>query len=133
MIIATTTSPDGRFVAAHTRGSDRFALYPVDDGEPHPIPGLAIGDMPLRFSTDGAALFVLEAPETPARLKVVRLDLATGRKSAWLDLRPSDAAAFIPYRQGGMSRNIDIASDGRSYLYSYSRASSDLYIVDGLR
>ena len=63
----------------------------------------------------------------------MRLDLATGRKSAWLDLRPSDAAAFIPYLQGGMSRNIDIASDGRSYLYSYSRASSDLYIVDGLR
>ena len=61
---ATTTSPDGRFVAAHAIGADRFALYPVDGGEPHPIPGLAIGDMPLRFSTDGTALFVLEAPET---------------------------------------------------------------------
>jgi DNA-binding winged helix-turn-helix (wHTH) protein len=134
VLIATTISPDGRFVAAHPIGADRFALYPIDGGEPHAIPGLAIGDMPLRFSTDGAALFVSEAMETRARLKVVRLDLATGRKSAWLDLEPADPAAFIVSDpQGFVARNIDITPDGRSYLYSYSRVVSDLYIVDGLR
>jgi serine/threonine protein kinase/DNA-binding winged helix-turn-helix (wHTH) protein len=134
VMIATTTSPDGRFVAAHTVGADRFALYPVDGGEPHAIPGLAIGDMPLRFSTDGTALFVFEALETRARLKVVRLDLASGGKSAWLDLRPADPAAFIlSDPRGIVARNIDIAPDGRSYLHSYSSVVSDLYIVDGLR
>jgi hypothetical protein len=33
----------------------------------------------------------------------------------------------------GIERSIDITPDGRSYLYSYSRVVSDLYIVDGLR
>ena len=46
VISATTTSPDGRFVAAHTVGADRFALYPVDDSEPHPIPGSPLAICP---------------------------------------------------------------------------------------
>jgi serine/threonine protein kinase/DNA-binding winged helix-turn-helix (wHTH) protein len=132
---ATTTSPDGRFVAAHAIGADRFALYPVDGGEPHPIPGLAIRDVPLRFRADGAALFVSE-PWLGAgtSLGIVRLDLATGRKSAWLDLRLPDTAAFLRTDpQGRPAQGIDITPDGRSYLYSYTRVVGDLYIVDGLR
>jgi hypothetical protein len=129
---ATTTSPDGRFVAAYA-GAGRFALYPVTGGEPQPIPGLAVGDMPLRFSTDGAALFVASV-RTRTRLGVVRLNLATGRKSPWLDLRPADPAAFIATDpQGMIAKGIDITPDGRSYLYTYSRVVGDLYIVDGLR
>ena len=59
-LVATTVSADGRFVAAHTGDADRYLLYPIDGGEPHPIPGIALGDIPLRFTADGAALFVSE-------------------------------------------------------------------------
>ncbi len=137
--IAMTTSPDGRLVAAQAIGADRFVLYPVDGGEPQPIQGLANGDLPLRFSTGGAGLFVSEGPAgTRSGRGIVRLDLATGRKSPWLGLRPADPASLGPRaRMGvigkGIERSIDITPDGRSYLYSYSRVVSDLYIVDGLR
>jgi hypothetical protein len=36
---------------------------------------------------------------------------------------------YASWPSGGM----DITPDGRSYLYSYSRFLSDLYIIDGLR
>ena len=110
-------------------------LYPVDGGEPRPIQGLANGDLPLRFSTGGAGLFVSEGPAgTRSKDGIVRLDLATGRKNPWLGLRPADAASLGRMVNGkGIERSIDITPDGRSYLYSYSRVISDLYIVDGLR
>jgi WD40 repeat protein len=130
----TTISPDGRFVAA--RGADRFVLYPLDGGEARAIPGLVTGDVPLRFSTDGTALFVAESPSSvPSSHGVARLDLATGRKTPWVTLGPLDPTAMLP--RGGYaswpSGGMDITPDGRSYLYSYSRFLSDLYIIDGLR
>jgi hypothetical protein len=137
--IATTASPDGRLVAARAVGADRFVLYPVDGGEPRPILGLANGDLPLRFSTGGAGLFVWEGlAGTRSGRGIVRLDLATGRKKPWLGLGPADPASLGPRAQmgvigKGIERSIDITPDGRSYLYSYSRVVSDLYIVDGLR
>jgi eukaryotic-like serine/threonine-protein kinase len=135
--VATAVSPDGRFVAALTSDTDRYLLYPVDGGEPHSIPGIGAGDMPLRFTADGTALFVLERPVMVMRptLKIARLDMATGTKRAWLELRPPDPAGFIRifYPMGLTTRNIDLTADGRSYVYAYWRAVSDLYVVDGLR
>jgi hypothetical protein len=60
--------------------------------------------------------------------RVVRLDVANGRKTRWLDLAPPDAAGFW-----GSTSFVDIAPDGRSYVYSYWRIVSDLFVVDGLR
>jgi eukaryotic-like serine/threonine-protein kinase len=120
-------TPDGRFVAAAPIvGERRFALYPVGGGAPQPIPGIGAGDTPLRFSPDGASVYVLE-PSGPGN-RVVRLNLATGRKTPWLDLAPPDAAGFW-----GSTSFVDIAPDGRSYLYSYWRIVSDLFVVEGLR
>jgi hypothetical protein len=120
-------SPDGRFVAAVPLvGERRFALYPIGGGAPQPIPGLGVGDTPLRFSPDGASLYVLEPSESSNR--VVRLDLASGRKTRWLNLAPPDTAGFW-----GSTSFVDITPDGRSYLYSYWRIVSDLFVVDGLK
>ena len=60
-------------------------------------------------------------------MQVVRLDVATGRKELWKELVPADSAgvtevpAVIP------------TSDGRSYVYSYIRQLSDLYVVKGVK
>jgi hypothetical protein len=60
--------------------------------------------------------------------------MATGTKRAWLELRTPDPAGFIHANPMGLTtRNIDLTADGRSYLYSYWRVVSDLYVVDGLR
>jgi hypothetical protein len=58
----------------------------------------------------------------------VRLDLRTGRKSPWLTLELG-----LGDTSGMGLRGFDITPDGRSYLYSYGRFFSDLYVIDGLR
>jgi len=107
--------------------SNRFGLYPVTGGEPLLIPGISATDWPLRFNSDGTALFVSEAgaPFT-AGLRIVRLDLATGRREPILEITPPDS-------KGLRWQDVDITSNGGSYLYSYFRFLSELDIIDGLR
>jgi dipeptidyl aminopeptidase/acylaminoacyl peptidase len=122
---ASATSPDGRFVTALAAGADRFALYPVDGGAPRPIPGIGVGEWPLRFSPDGGSLLVWLRHDE--RVRVMRLDLATGRRSPWLDFAIADPTGVF------CANSVDVTPDGRSYLYSYWRYLSDLYVVEGLR
>ena len=127
MELTHAVSPDGLFVVAQAVGSGRFGLYPVAGGEPRSIPGINSTDWPLRFSSDGTALFVSEGrPPFAAGLAITRLDLATGRKTRFLDLTPPDS-------RGMCWRDADVTPDGASYLYTFSRFFSELYIIDGLR
>ncbi|MGH9316893.1 MAG: TolB family protein, partial [Thermoanaerobaculia bacterium] len=121
---ARTVSPDGKLVAA--RGPDqRLYLYPIAGGEPAPLPGLTADDTPVGWFADGRSLYVIRRRELPA--KVYRMDVATGLKELWRELMPSDSAGVT---------NISpplLASDGKSYAYSYVRTLSDLYLVEGLK
>jgi eukaryotic-like serine/threonine-protein kinase len=123
-----TISPDGEWVAACPfEPGSRFALYPVAGGESRPIPGLQPREIPLRWSGDGRSLFVRVPDETPLPVRIVRLDLATGRREPWLSIAPLDPA--------GVSSIADImlSADGRGYTYTYGRRLGDLYLVEGLR
>jgi hypothetical protein len=55
------------------------------------------------------------------------LDLATGRRTPWRQLAPADAAGV------GSLSSVLIAPDGKSYVYSYSRLTEDLYLAEGLK
>ena len=117
-------SPDGKRVAV--RGPDqRRYLYPLDVGEPTPIPGVTEEETPYSWSGDGRFLYVAQRRELPR--KVDRLEVATGRRERWKELRPADSAGVVSV--GG----IHITPDGRSYVYTYPRTLSDLYLVEGLK
>ena len=119
-----TISPDGRFVVA--AGPDqRIYLYPLAGGEPTPLPGSAPGDFPTRWTADGRAIFVYRRDQLP--VQVVRLDVATGRKELWKELVPADSAGVTEVAA------VIPTSDGRSYVYSYIRQLSDLYVVKGVK
>jgi serine/threonine protein kinase/DNA-binding winged helix-turn-helix (wHTH) protein len=123
----TAISPDGRFVTARATLTDLFRLYPLDGGEPRPIAGITDTDIPARFSTDGTALFVTEIQkDLPSQRRIARLDLTTGRRRPWLDLRSPDARSIC-------SAAVSVTPDGKSYLYCFVRFFSELYIIDGLR
>jgi serine/threonine protein kinase len=113
-------SPDGKFVI--TRDGE---MYPLEGGEPRPVPGLSRAERLLQWSADGKAIYVRNPEELPA--KVYRIDLTTGRRQLWKQLAPSDPSGVdeIPY--------ISITPDGKSYVYSYQRVLSDLYLVEGLK
>jgi len=119
-----TVSPDGKVFAAI--GPDRrHYLYPLEGSEPTALAGLSGLDLPIRWSADGRSLYVYRRGDLPA--KVYQVDVATGRKQLWRELMPADAA--------GVTDIVVVCPtpDGRSYVYSYSRILSNLYVVEGLK
>ncbi|MGA7382269.1 MAG: protein kinase [Terriglobales bacterium] len=117
-------SPDGQQVVGI--GPDEKAyIYPVAGGEPRAVPGFEVGQQPIQWSEDGKVIYIYKPGELPAR--VYRLDVATGHKTLWKELMPSDPA--------GVSRigPILLTMDGKSCVYGYHRILSDLYLVEGMK
>ncbi len=111
----------------------RVALGPVDGkvqlytskGEwIREVSGISEEEILLQWSSDGRELFLGSLLGLPA--KIWRLDLATGRRRLWKELRPADTV--------GVSRldSLCVAPDGSSYAYSFMRRlTSDLYLMEG--
>jgi eukaryotic-like serine/threonine-protein kinase len=117
-------SPDGKQVGAAQ--SDRKGyLFPVDGGEPRPIPQFPEGYIPVGWSEDGKSLFIYNPGDLPA--KVDRLNLTTGQRQPWRTLAPADAAGVTDIGP------ILITPNGNSYVYEYGRTLSDLYVVEGIK
>jgi Tol biopolymer transport system component/tRNA A-37 threonylcarbamoyl transferase component Bud32 len=119
-------SNDGRRVAAV--GPDQKAyIYSTDGGggEPTSIPGWGDNDEPCGWTEDDRGLYVYAHGELPAR--VVRLDLATGKREPFREVLPTDPAGVVTIVP------LLFTPDGRSYVYSYPRILSQLYVGEGLQ
>ena len=118
-------SPDGLWIVAYGEWSDDFFLVPISGGDAKSIPNTRDLDM-IRWAEDGKSLFCAVGGSIPAR--VVRVDVATGRREPWKDLAPPDLSGLIEIS------SVYLTPDGKSYVYSFGRAAtSDLYLVEGLR
>jgi Tol biopolymer transport system component len=118
-------SPDGLWVAAYGEWTEDVFLLPTSGGEPRSIPNTKDVDI-VRWTADGKALFAVETGSIPAR--VVRIDVATGRREQWKSLAPPELAGLI-----SISRVL-LTQDGKWYAYGSANASiSDLYLVEGLK
>ncbi|HET9795516.1 MAG TPA: hypothetical protein VFS34_13770, partial [Thermoanaerobaculia bacterium] len=116
-------SPDGRWVVA--QGMDHaFYLYPLEGGDPKPIPGLAPDDRPICWTPVGQDLYVFRRGSLPS--PVFLLELATGRKQPIKELMPPDAAGVVEIITASFT------PDAASYAYSYHRILSDLFLVEGV-
>jgi len=117
-------SPDGKSIVA--TGTDRkIAIYPAEPGEPRVVPGLEPEDIPLKWTADGASIFVYRPSAPP--LRVEKVEVATGRRTLWKEIRPPDPSGV---EQVGP---VQITPDETSYVYSYRRVLDDLYLATGLR
>jgi hypothetical protein len=117
-------SPDGKLVAAADMKTEKWALYPVDgNGDPRPIVGMHASEEVIGFDQTGLGLNVYTKG---LKLRVDRLDLATGKRSLVREIAPSDPT--------GVTRisTLQMTPDGRAYCYSFMTALSRLYMVDGL-
>jgi eukaryotic-like serine/threonine-protein kinase len=115
-------SPDGKWLVA-LDSEQRFWLFPLDGGPPGLLRALKTGDDPIRWSADGKYLFVANG-DVPAY--VYRVELATARRNLLFSLAPGDAAGVQSVWP------ICVTPDGKSYVYSYQRTLSDLYVVNGI-
>ena len=123
---AVLVSPDGRLLAGIGPTGD-FELRPVDGGQPRPIRGALPGDDPIQWSADGRFLYVKGVDDSS--LEFFRLNLATGRREPWKKIAVADPVGMI----GIQPAAVRITPDGRSYVYSYWRTLTELYLVDHLK
>ncbi len=120
-----TVSPDGRSLVAFRLGSGEALLVPLGGGEPRPVPGLARGEIALRWSSDGRSLYVaVDGGKLPR--EVALLELATGKRRPWRTIEPLDPAGVL-----GLNGLLPTA-DGRGYVYNARRTLSSLFLVEGL-
>jgi hypothetical protein len=115
-------SHDGESFVAPGAG-ERLMIHRIAGGEPIPMPGTAPGDWPIVWSDDGQFLFVY--PRGRTALTVDRVNVGTGERTAWLEVRPADPAGILDIFP------VWITGDGEHYAYSYRRCLSDLYLVSG--
>ena len=99
-------------------------IYPVSGGEPRALPGPTIQGLLLAWIKDG--LLVSDDPSLVALGRVFLVDPVSGRRKIWKDILPRDPAGIM------LMFRFAVTPDGRFYGYSWHRARSDLYLVDGL-
>ena len=116
-------SPDASRVALVGRDG-HAAIYPIAGGAPLAIPTIARGEFPVTWTADGRALLVAGPSNVPHR--VFRIDLSTGQRTLWKELRPPQVA-------GIRLSQVSVTPDGRSFLHMYSRLLSSLYVADGIK
>ena len=117
-------SPDGKAIVA-TGPDRRIAIYPVEPGEPRPVPGLAPDDSEIRWSADGHSLYAYNSLARPGVVDLV--DVQTGKRTPWKEFHPPDPAGVLEVAP------FLISPDGASYVYSYRRLLDELYVVTGLK
>jgi hypothetical protein len=117
-------SPDGQFIAAI--GPDQaIALYPLNGGDPRPIPGLETGFTAIGWTDRPGVLFV--SPEAlTRRVQVFRHDVATGRRELWREFGPTDPIG------SPLTLRLQVTPDGGQYAYLYFLPAAELYLIDGL-
>ena len=121
---ATLPTPDGKWILI--RGPDqKYSLLAVEGGDTRPVLGLEAMDTPIRWSSECRSLFAREA--AGPSLKVFRVEPYSGRRELWKEIMPSDPAGLLTFA------GIMLSADGKSYVYSYPRTLSDLYLADGLK
>jgi eukaryotic-like serine/threonine-protein kinase len=116
-------SPDGKRVAAQDPQGG-ITIYPANGGSAESVPDVQPGDVPIQWAPDENALLVGRR-EVPAR--VLTIDLKSGQRKLFKTFSPADPTGLFANQPPQFSRDL------KSYVYTYQRITSDLYVVDGLK
>jgi DNA-binding winged helix-turn-helix (wHTH) protein len=109
-------SPDGKSIAG------AGAIYPLDGGSPHAIPGLLPGEV-IEWTADPRYIYAYQVKQAP--VMVYRVNVLTGQREPFREVSPNDMTGLGPIS------HILFSADGRSYVYGYARFLSELYLVSG--
>ena len=102
----------------------KISIYPVAGGTPEAVPNALPGEEPVQWTPDQKSLLV-GARGVPAN--VFEINLRTKQRKLRRSFMPADATGLF----GNAAPTF--SADLKSYVYTYQRITSDLYIVDGLR
>jgi hypothetical protein len=117
-------SPDGKQVAARDPEGN-ITIYPtIAEGKPLVVSNAQPGEEPVQWTADGKSLLVGRS-EVPAR--VFEINLTTNERKLMESFMPADPTGLFGNAAPDFSRDL------KSYIYSYERITSDLYVVEGLK
>ena len=116
-------SPDGQQVAAQDP-EGKITIYPLATGSSRIVPNTQSGDVPVQWTPDKKSLLVGRR-EVPS--KIFMIDLSTGQRKLFRSFSPADPTGLFSNTPPQFSLDL------KSYVYTYQRITSDLYVVDGLK
>jgi hypothetical protein len=114
-------SPAGDAVAVST--GQQIEVFPVTGGAPHRVPGETGTWSVVGWIESG--ILVSERPEEGG--VVFSVDPVTGRRTPWADIQAQDPTGIMILDLG----TLVATPDGAGYGYTWHRAISDLYLVEG--
>jgi len=123
-IIGHVAAPDSKSVIVSTPNGPAVR-FPIEGGDPEPVPGLLATDLPLRFEANGRYLFVQGAHAVPC--PIIRVDTHTGERTLWRELSPLDPAGVSAVDK------VAVSADGSAHMYSNKRIISQLTLAEGLQ
>ncbi len=112
-------NPTQREVAVAIPG-EPFHAYPLDGGQPQPLPGIQPDHYIAGWSEDGRFIYLGVRETLPH--SVLRYDRERGTVEPFLELMPSSPAGLIDIGPALVNPS------GTAYLYSYRRGLSTLYL-----
>ena len=115
-------SPDGTMLALSI--ARHVELFPVAGGSPRRVPGMNADAQVVGWIESG----LLISDDPSAGGAVYRVDLVSGRRALWADIKPQDPAGIMRLNLTSLATT----PDGRGYGYTWHRAMSDLYLVEGM-
>jgi serine/threonine protein kinase len=117
-------SPDHKLFLSPGPGQG-WTIYPVDGGPPQPVRGISSDETVVGWRADSRSLYVHPDRENTDQIAVSVLDLATGKKTLWKEIHPTQPVLEI--------HHLHVTPDGRAYAYNFVLIQSDLYVARGLR
>ena len=103
-----------------------WSLYPLDGGQPRPMPGLHGGDEIWAWNPDGTAVYVTERRMVPTKL--IRVDLASQERRPEFTIGPEREPGLV-----WISINGRVFDPANGYAYGYLKDLGGLFVVDGVR
>lgn len=114
-------SPDGKRYLA--RRGESYVILGSNGEEPHETSGFELGDRVIRWSGDSRHLYVYRVDGS---IQLFEVDPATGSRRLLreIPLLERDGLVGVP--------RLFVSADGKSYVYSFSRKFSELYLAKGI-
>ena len=124
--VGDQVTPDGeRVLVKDPEG--KYFFYPLrGNGSPSAVPTLKTDDGVLALSADGRTLFVREAVQNTWTMRLVSIELSTGKRQLLKEVEPPDRGGVL-----GLGP-VQITPDGKTYVFGFTRRLSDLHVVEGL-
>jgi Tol biopolymer transport system component len=118
-------SQDGRW-AASLDSNRRLILVSLRDGATLSVPSAPADALPRGWAPDGSLWLSQGGENAPARLRLFRVDMRTGKVLEERTVSPTDPSG------ANSIGAVALTPDGRRMAFTYQRSIGSLYIIRGL-